>query len=106
MNQTVNLDSSVGLKVLQLRGANTNGRFGSAVATLDFNLDGILDIVVSAPGVDMEDMDYYGQVINLLGLLIVCSSNQAYYFYRYIFILELKVHQLNQSRMLRMLMLP
>ncbi len=66
VNQTVNLDSSVGLRVLQLGGANTNGRFGSAVATLDFNLDGILDIVVSAPGVHMEDMDYYGQVINLL----------------------------------------
>jgi len=32
-------------------GVASNARFGEAVATLDFNLDGILDLVISAPGV-------------------------------------------------------
>jgi hypothetical protein len=36
--------------VWAFHGHASNERFGEAVAALDFNLDGVLDLVVSAPG--------------------------------------------------------
>jgi len=45
------------LCVLQL-----NGRFGTSVAIVDFNADGLNDLVISAPSVGSETLDYNGQV--------------------------------------------
>jgi len=52
---------------LMIYGVASNARFGEAVATLDFNLDGILDLVISAPGVGFEDLSYRGAAYVYLG---------------------------------------
>ena len=42
-----------------LRGpADSAGRFGSAVAVLDINLDGYNDIIVSSPNVNWQNLNY------------------------------------------------
>ena len=35
-----------------------SGRFGSAVAVLDFNMDGVPDLAVGAPSVGSEKLTY------------------------------------------------
>lgn len=35
-----------------------SGRFGSAVAVLDFNVDGVPDLAVGAPSVGSEKLTY------------------------------------------------
>ena len=44
-----------------------NGRFGTAVAIVDFNADGINDLAVSAPSVGSETLTYNGQVYVYFG---------------------------------------
>lgn len=53
--------------VWAFHGHASNERFGEAVAALDFNLDGVLDLVVSAPGFGSGDLSYYGRVHVFLG---------------------------------------
>lgn len=43
-----------------------SGRFGSALAVLDFNEDGMLDLAVGAPSVGSEQLSY--RVSKNLGL--------------------------------------
>ncbi|XP_071955087.1 phosphatidylinositol-glycan-specific phospholipase D-like [Antedon mediterranea] len=50
-----------------ITGLKKNGRFGSALAVLDINLDGIADLVVSAPSVGSTTFSYYGEVYIYLG---------------------------------------
>ncbi|XP_063779323.1 phosphatidylinositol-glycan-specific phospholipase D isoform X2 [Pseudophryne corroboree] len=45
-----------------LRGFEPSGRFGSAVAVLDFNADGQLDLAVGAPSVGSSQLIYTGAV--------------------------------------------
>ena len=35
-----------------------NGRFGTTIAVVDINADGVRDLAVSAPSVGSEDLDY------------------------------------------------
>jgi hypothetical protein len=49
-HQTVDLTSSSVANAM-FTGHDSNERFGQAVAALDFNLDGVLDLVVSSPGI-------------------------------------------------------
>ncbi|XP_033118373.1 phosphatidylinositol-glycan-specific phospholipase D-like [Anneissia japonica] len=60
----IDLDLSA---AIQLTGLQKNGRFGSALAVLDVNLDGISDLVVSAPSVGSTSLTYYGEVYIFLG---------------------------------------
>lgn len=46
-----------------------SGRFGSAVAVLDFNKDGVPDLAVGAPSVGSEKLTY--TVRRLLGVMVV-----------------------------------
>jgi len=39
-----------------------NGRFGTSVAIVDFNADGLNDVAIGAPTVGSETLDYNGQV--------------------------------------------
>ncbi|KAG8133372.1 hypothetical protein E2320_011213 [Naja naja] len=41
-----------------LEGTKPSGRFGSAIAILDFNVDGILDLAVGAPSVGAWELSY------------------------------------------------
>ncbi|XP_070603471.1 phosphatidylinositol-glycan-specific phospholipase D isoform X2 [Erythrolamprus reginae] len=50
-----------------LEGTKPSGRFGSAIAVLDFNVDGILDLAVGAPSVGAQDLSYRGSVYIFLG---------------------------------------
>ncbi|XP_025030992.1 phosphatidylinositol-glycan-specific phospholipase D [Python bivittatus] len=50
-----------------LEGLKPSGRFGSAVAILDFNEDGILDLAVGAPSVGSQELSYGGSVYIFLG---------------------------------------
>jgi len=48
-------------------GKEEGGRFGEALTALDFNLDGISDLVVSSPSAGSANMTYSGQVHVYLG---------------------------------------
>uniref|UniRef100_A0A8D0GVE1 Phosphatidylinositol-glycan-specific phospholipase D n=1 Tax=Sphenodon punctatus TaxID=8508 RepID=A0A8D0GVE1_SPHPU len=50
-----------------LEGSQPSGRFGSAVAVLDFNEDGVLDLAVGAPSVGSHHLTYKGSVYVFLG---------------------------------------
>ncbi|XP_026555300.1 phosphatidylinositol-glycan-specific phospholipase D isoform X2 [Pseudonaja textilis] len=50
-----------------LEGTKPSGRFGSAIAILDFNVDGILDLAVGAPSVGAQELSYRGSVYIFLG---------------------------------------
>ncbi|XP_043921681.1 phosphatidylinositol-glycan-specific phospholipase D [Protopterus annectens] len=50
-----------------LEGLEPSGRFGSSVAVLDFNRDGIMDIAVGAPSVGAPDRTYNGHVYVYFG---------------------------------------
>ncbi|KAJ7338576.1 hypothetical protein JRQ81_012478 [Phrynocephalus forsythii] len=50
-----------------LEGSKISGRFGSAVAVLDFNEDGVLDLVVGAPSVGSQQLSYTGAVYVFFG---------------------------------------
>ncbi|XP_014441988.1 LOW QUALITY PROTEIN: phosphatidylinositol-glycan-specific phospholipase D [Tupaia chinensis] len=50
-----------------LEGLQPSGRFGSAVAVLDFNQDGAPDLAVGAPSVGSEQLTYTGAVYVYLG---------------------------------------
>ncbi|XP_054421001.1 phosphatidylinositol-glycan-specific phospholipase D [Pteronotus mesoamericanus] len=50
-----------------LEGAQPAGRFGSALAVLDFNKDGALDLAVGAPSVGSEQLSYKGAVYVYFG---------------------------------------
>ncbi|XP_070798570.1 phosphatidylinositol-glycan-specific phospholipase D isoform X2 [Pituophis catenifer annectens] len=50
-----------------LEGTKPSGRFGSAIAILDFNVDGILDLAVGAPSVGARELSYRGSVYIFLG---------------------------------------
>ncbi|XP_026525755.1 phosphatidylinositol-glycan-specific phospholipase D isoform X2 [Notechis scutatus] len=50
-----------------LEGTKPSGRFGSAIAVLDFNVDGILDLAVGAPSVGAQELSYRGSVYIFLG---------------------------------------
>ncbi|XP_063155050.1 phosphatidylinositol-glycan-specific phospholipase D isoform X3 [Candoia aspera] len=50
-----------------LEGTKPSGRFGSAIAILDFNEDGILDLAVGAPSVGSQELSYRGSVYIFLG---------------------------------------
>ncbi|XP_060100341.1 phosphatidylinositol-glycan-specific phospholipase D [Heteronotia binoei] len=69
-----------------LEGTKVSGRFGSAVAVLDFNEDGVMDLAVGAPSVGSQELTYGGSVYvffgssgrkgfyNLPNLTIVCQE--------------------------------
>ncbi|XP_054840693.1 phosphatidylinositol-glycan-specific phospholipase D isoform X2 [Eublepharis macularius] len=69
-----------------LEGTKPSGRFGSAVAVLDFNEDGVMDLAVGAPSVGSQDLTYKGSVYvffgskgrngfdNLPNITIVCQE--------------------------------
>ncbi|XP_045407845.1 phosphatidylinositol-glycan-specific phospholipase D [Lemur catta] len=50
-----------------LEGFQPSGRFGSALAVLDFNKDGVPDLAVGAPSVDSERLTYKGAVYVYFG---------------------------------------
>uniref|UniRef100_H0UXF4 Phosphatidylinositol-glycan-specific phospholipase D n=1 Tax=Cavia porcellus TaxID=10141 RepID=H0UXF4_CAVPO len=50
-----------------LEGTQPSGRFGSAVAVLDFNKDGAPDLAVGAPSVGSEQLTYKGAVYIYFG---------------------------------------
>nr|XP_006134054.1 phosphatidylinositol-glycan-specific phospholipase D isoform X1 [Pelodiscus sinensis] len=50
-----------------LEGCQPSGRFGSAIAILDFNADGVPDIAVGAPSEGSRDLTYTGAVYVYLG---------------------------------------
>ncbi|XP_070312314.1 phosphatidylinositol-glycan-specific phospholipase D isoform X2 [Odocoileus virginianus] len=50
-----------------LEGFQPSGRFGSAVAVLDFNVDGMPDLAVGAPSVGSEKLTYTGAVYIYFG---------------------------------------
>nr|XP_015090111.1 phosphatidylinositol-glycan-specific phospholipase D isoform X1 [Vicugna pacos] len=50
-----------------LEGFQPSGRFGSAVAVLDFNKDGVPDLAVGAPSVGSEQLTYTGAVYIYFG---------------------------------------
>lgn len=50
-----------------LEGSQPAGRFGSALAVLDFNKDGALDLAVGAPSVGSERLTYRGAVYVYFG---------------------------------------
>ncbi|KAG8442321.1 hypothetical protein GDO86_011208 [Hymenochirus boettgeri] len=50
-----------------LQGYEPSGRFGSSVAVLDFNVDGILDLAVGAPSVGSQHLTYTGSVYVFFG---------------------------------------
>ncbi|XP_020637215.3 phosphatidylinositol-glycan-specific phospholipase D [Pogona vitticeps] len=50
-----------------LEGSKISGRFGSAIAVLDFNEDGVLDLVVGAPSVGSQQLSYMGTVYVFFG---------------------------------------
>ncbi|XP_060045275.1 phosphatidylinositol-glycan-specific phospholipase D isoform X2 [Erinaceus europaeus] len=50
-----------------LEGFQPSGRFGSALAVLDFNKDGLLDLAVGAPSVGSEKLSYKGAVYIYFG---------------------------------------
>ncbi|XP_076999868.1 phosphatidylinositol-glycan-specific phospholipase D isoform X2 [Tamandua tetradactyla] len=50
-----------------LEGSQPSGRFGSAVAILDFNKDGVPDLAVGAPSVGSEQLAYKGAVYIYFG---------------------------------------
>lgn len=50
-----------------LEGSQPSGRFGSAVAVVDFNMDGVPDLAVGAPSVGSEELTYKGAVYIYLG---------------------------------------
>ncbi|XP_006878008.1 PREDICTED: phosphatidylinositol-glycan-specific phospholipase D [Chrysochloris asiatica] len=50
-----------------LEGFEPAGRFGSAVAVLDFNMDGVPDLAVGAPSVGSEQLTYKGAVYIYFG---------------------------------------
>nr|XP_037861679.1 phosphatidylinositol-glycan-specific phospholipase D isoform X4 [Chlorocebus sabaeus] len=50
-----------------LEGFQPSGRFGSALAVLDFNMDGVPDLAVGAPSVGSEQLTYKGAVYVYFG---------------------------------------
>ncbi|XP_045151688.1 phosphatidylinositol-glycan-specific phospholipase D [Echinops telfairi] len=50
-----------------LEGFQPSGRFGSALAVLDFNVDGMPDLAVGAPSVGSEQLTYKGAVYVYFG---------------------------------------
>jgi len=50
-----------------LEGFQPSGRFGSALAVLDFNKDGMPDLAVGAPSVGSEKLAYTGAVYVYFG---------------------------------------
>uniref|UniRef100_F7H5Q6 Phosphatidylinositol-glycan-specific phospholipase D n=1 Tax=Macaca mulatta TaxID=9544 RepID=F7H5Q6_MACMU len=50
-----------------LEGFQPSGRFGSALAMLDFNMDGVPDLAVGAPSVGSEQLTYKGAVYVYFG---------------------------------------
>ncbi|XP_044282534.1 phosphatidylinositol-glycan-specific phospholipase D [Varanus komodoensis] len=50
-----------------LEGITPSGRFGSALTVLDFNEDGVLDLVVGAPSVGSQRLTYAGSVYIFFG---------------------------------------
>ncbi|XP_029446629.1 phosphatidylinositol-glycan-specific phospholipase D [Rhinatrema bivittatum] len=51
----------------RLQGFQPSGRFGSAVAALDFNADGVMDLAVGAPSVGSGHLQYVGSVYVYFG---------------------------------------
>uniref|UniRef100_A0A8C4VLJ9 Phosphatidylinositol-glycan-specific phospholipase D n=1 Tax=Gopherus evgoodei TaxID=1825980 RepID=A0A8C4VLJ9_9SAUR len=51
-----------------LEGFQPSGRFGSAIAVLDFNEDGVPDVAVGAPSVGSQNLTYTGAVYVYLGI--------------------------------------
>nr|XP_006824765.1 PREDICTED: phosphatidylinositol-glycan-specific phospholipase D-like [Saccoglossus kowalevskii] len=50
-----------------LEGIKYNGRFGSAILVMDLNVDGLNDLIVSAPSVNSESLMYTGEVYAFYG---------------------------------------
>nr|XP_056710199.1 phosphatidylinositol-glycan-specific phospholipase D [Euleptes europaea] len=50
-----------------LEGTKLSGRFGSAVAVLDFNEDGVMDLAVGVPSVGSQELTYRGSVYIFFG---------------------------------------
>lgn len=48
-----------------------SGRFGSAIAVLDFNVDGVPDVVVGAPSVGSQHLTYTVRVLYLKQRLFI-----------------------------------
>ncbi|XP_019619337.1 PREDICTED: phosphatidylinositol-glycan-specific phospholipase D-like [Branchiostoma belcheri] len=61
---------------ITLFGKEPNGRFGSAVAVVDLNKDGVNDLAVSAPSVGSPFLNYTGEVYVYLGPLKAGFSTQ------------------------------
>ncbi|XP_078541840.1 phosphatidylinositol-glycan-specific phospholipase D [Lissotriton helveticus] len=64
LSDSMDLDEDSG-SILQ--GFQPSGRFGSAVAALDFNDDGIMDVAVGAPSVGSQHLTYKGSVYVYFG---------------------------------------
>ncbi|XP_069469728.1 phosphatidylinositol-glycan-specific phospholipase D [Ambystoma mexicanum] len=59
-----------------LEGFQPSGRFGSAVAALDFNDDGIMDLVVGVPSAGSQHLTYTGSVYVYFGSEGKCLPSQ------------------------------
>ncbi|KAM9307705.1 phosphatidylinositol-glycan-specific phospholipase D [Gastrophryne carolinensis] len=62
---------------IMLRGTEPSGRFGSSVAVLDFNVDGLPDLAVGAPSVGGDKLIYTGAVYIFFGVRGGNLSSQA-----------------------------
>ncbi|KAN0036737.1 hypothetical protein ACTFIV_002044 [Dictyostelium citrinum] len=73
INQSGNIDFSSEVDIDQvatgkLCGNETHAKFGWNIDVLDFNLDGILDIVIGAPSSSNANLQYLGMVYIYLGV--------------------------------------
>nr|XP_014353713.1 PREDICTED: phosphatidylinositol-glycan-specific phospholipase D isoform X2 [Latimeria chalumnae] len=63
-SDTIDLDEKADIV---LEGFEHSGRFGSGLAALDFNSDGLMDLAVGAPSVGASDLSYTGSVYVYFG---------------------------------------
>jgi len=62
--------------IVSFIGSNMNDRFGFSVASLDFNLDGFDDMVISAPGFGASSLKYTGKVYIYFGKAGIFHDHQ------------------------------
>lgn len=80
----INVDSDD--TIIRLNQSSIGDRFGSSVLVIDFNHDGIDDLVVTSTGYQSSNLNYYGQINIYLGPIsqsnvkpdIVINSNKPY----------------------------
>jgi hypothetical protein len=64
---TVRLSDNNEKEYTKIEGKQDNSRFGFAVESFDYNLDGYDDLVASAPGIGSDSLTYRGEVYIFLG---------------------------------------